>query len=205
MSTTNGNGQSDVTPSSGIDLAALRALNPSEAVVYLAEQIREQREEGQRHRAVSAKAAAYAEMATKAADRARDSAESAVAAVSSLRAATHSDLADLDGRIIVAFGAQANALAAIRDEQKEFRALIGEAPRMIDPRESRSGEHTPEDLAKMESGTGLSGVVGRLSAQVSRLSSLRMAVVGGLGGALGAGLSSAAPGIVRAIFESLGG
>jgi hypothetical protein len=161
VSSTNGNGQSDVTPSSGIDLAALRALNPSEAVVYLAEQIREQREEGQRHRAVSAKAAAYAEMATKAADRARDSAESTVVAIATLRADTHAELDAISGRVIVAFGAQSLAIQALKD-------ALGEAPRTIDPKESRSGDHSPEQLAAMESGTGLAGIVGRMRAEQSR-------------------------------------
>lgn len=121
--------------------------SPAEAILMLAN--------------VTESAIAHSRMAEVAALAARDKLETLQAQLGSLRADTQAELDAMSGRIIVAFGAQAVAIAALKE-------ALGEAPRTIDPRESRSGEHSPEELAKMESGTGLAGIVGRMRAEQSR-------------------------------------
>lgn len=121
--------------------------SPAEAILMLAN--------------VTESAIAHSRMAEVAALAARDKLETLQAQLGSLRADTQAELDAMSGRIIVAFGAQAVAIAALKE-------ALGEAPRTIDPRESRSGEHSPEELARMESGTGLAGIVGRMRAEQSR-------------------------------------
>lgn len=175
------------TPRSGIDLTMLRDLSPSEAVVYLAEQIRETRETIARLDSTIARAATHADRGERSADAAREEARAAVTAAQTTRADLLAFLADLEGRMLGAVGAQAR-------ETARLAALIGEAPRIIDPRESKAGEHTPAELAEMERGTGLAGVVGRLSADHSRL--VRRV-------ALGASLAAALPPIIAEILRAI--
>ncbi len=96
------------------------------------------------------------------ADRAAHHSEGARLAVAALegrilqhRADTHTEIDHLTVRVL-------RELALVRQE-------IGRAPTVIDPRESRPGDHTSAQLAVMESGTGILGVLGALSAEVSRL------------------------------------
>ena len=106
-------------------------------------------------------AAHNAELAIYETRQTRAAVETIQAHIASLRADTQAELDAISGRIIVAFGAQAVAIASLKE-------ALGEAPRTIDPRESRAGEHSPEELARMESGTGLAGIVGRMRAEQSR-------------------------------------
>lgn len=172
----NGTLERDDTPQTPL-LEVVRSAaksSPAEAILMLAN--------------VTESAIAHSRMAEVAALAARDKLETLQAQLGSLRADTQAELDAMSGRIIVAFGAQAVAIASLRE-------ALGEAPRTIDPRESRSGEHSPEELARMESGTGLAGIVGRMRAEQSR-AARKQAI--GVGAA--AAFAPVAVELIRAIF-----
>lgn len=151
MSTGNGRAalERDDTPQTPL-LEVVRGAaksSPAEAILMLAN--------------VTESAIAHSRMAEVAALAARDKIETLQAQIGAFRGDTQAELDAISGRVIVAFGAQAVAIQALKD-------ALGEVPRTIDPKESRSGEHNAEQLAAMESGTGLAGIVGRMRAEQSR-------------------------------------
>ena len=86
------------------------------------------------------------------------------------------------------------AAGAVRDVAA-VREIVGTPPVDL-TRASQVGEHTAEELAQLERGTGIAGVVGRLVAGQSRL---------GKRVAIGAGISAAAAPIMVEIVKAIAG
>lgn len=178
----------DLTPESGTDLTDLQALSrmtTSEYLLYLANQVREVREQLQRTQIAATKACAASHMAERHADANREGIRVLREDVESLKLAVLGELIPVARR-------SRERLDALEDK-------IGSPPHTIDiGRASLVKDHSAAELTAMErDGTGLYAVVSRLIAGQSRMSK-RVAI--------GAGVSAAAaPVIIELVKTLIGG
>jgi hypothetical protein len=162
------------------------------AVVYLGEQVKRMADEEHRAYAVTARAAAHAELAEQSADAAREDLRQVREEIESLKLA-------LLGEVLPALRHLPPLQTRVVELQRAVVALderVGQPPGKLDQRASQVGDLTAAEIAELErDGTGLAGVLGRTVAAQARL--IKRV---GIGAATAAAAAPIAVELIRTIF-----